>query len=124
MPRITTTRRPLDPVVSEALKLRYGSFRPPTQGMFVPSQRPALPAGGRERPAARSNLLPAPAPVPLSRLLSLDMLLELRDAAARRVAAQTAPVPQPTRPAVSSPPALEGPPSLRTALRRPTLIGH
>jgi hypothetical protein len=122
MPRVTATRPPLNPVVEEALKLRYGSFTPPKRGPFAPSPRRSLPSDSSGRPAARLERLPAPAPIPLSRLLPLDVLMKLRDDAARRVAVLSTPS-QPTKAAPPTPPALEEPPSLRASQRTPMLVG-
>jgi hypothetical protein len=85
--------------------------------VLAPSQRPV---------AGRRDLLPLPAPVPLSRLLPLDVLVQLRDEAARRVAAATSPPPRPLprKPMASMRPALEEPSSVERAQRAPMLIGY
>ena len=113
------TGHPMSPVERERRdidRLRYGSAskasRREMQKRLVARRAVSGNAGTQRTATTSAGMVPAPAPVPLSRLWPLDVLLKRRNELAREVArlsAAAAPAPasrrvQPARPEDDEPP--------------------
>jgi hypothetical protein len=101
--------------------------------MFRDLMKPLVSSLGPRAGTPSRQLLPAPPPVALGRLYPLDVLVQLRDQAARNVAMYTRqaeqlrnPTPPITPPTLAKPavPAVEEPSARRRSQPRSMLIGY